>query len=392
MMGWLLLAVAAGCLALHLTSIALYLIRARWSRRAAGTLGLPPVALLRPVCGRDPFDVVTLASSFAQDYPNYEIIFCAPSERDPAVPLVESLIAAYPGVRARLLIGDSTITGNPKLNNLWKGWRATGCEWVCMTDGNLLLPPDYLRTVVGSWRAGTGLVSSPAIGIEPDGMAGSLECAFLNSNQARLQFASDHLGHGFAQGKTLFWNRTMLDRAGGIPALGRYLAEDVNATKLVRAAGLNVRLTPLPFAQPIGRRSFREVWARQLRWSRVRRDGFPLIFATEVANGALAPALALTGAGLAFGLAPAAVILSVLLLLVVWYGAESYLVRRVGWPAGPLDLAALPLRDLLIPVLWAATVLDRNIEWRGTAMAPVDAEAAAGAADPAADPQEGFAS
>jgi ceramide glucosyltransferase len=37
-------------------------------------------------------------------------------------------------------------------------------------------------------------------------------------------------------------------------------------------------------------------------------------------------------------------------------------------------MAVLPLRDLLLPALWAATFLRRGIEWRGTAMAaPADA-------------------
>ncbi|MEO1952356.1 MAG: ceramide glucosyltransferase, partial [Thioclava sp.] len=49
---------------------------------------LPFIALMRPVCGVDPFDAETLGSSFNLDYPNYEVIFCAPSGRDPACALV----------------------------------------------------------------------------------------------------------------------------------------------------------------------------------------------------------------------------------------------------------------------------------------------------------------
>lgn len=366
MTGWLILTVAGGFLAAHLVTVGLFLRRLRPGPDLPGTLGTPRVTLLRPVCGHDPFDAETLGASFIQDYPDYEIIFCAPSAADPAVPLVRELIAAHPHIPAQLLFGESSLTANPKLNNLWKGWQVASADWVCMTDSNLLLPPDYLRLVVSSWGPKTGLVSCPPVGSRPDGLAASIECAVLNSNQARLQFAGASLGQAFAQGKTLFWNREMLNRAGGIAALGRYLAEDVNATKLVRAAGLQVSLTPLPFAQPIGTRSFATVWNRQLRWSRVRRDGFPWVFATEIANGAAVPFLAVFSAVLVlhWPLALAAAYAA------LWYGAEVVLIRRAGWPGGWRDLLALPLRDAMLPALWAATFLQRGIEWRGTAMAP----------------------
>jgi ceramide glucosyltransferase len=352
-------------LAVHLTTVGLYLWRMARPAPQQGSIGLPPVTLLRPVCGRDPFDEETLGSSFAQDYPDYRIIFCAPHEGDPAVPLVRRLIAAHPEVPARLIVGERRMTGNPKLNNLWQGWDAAETDHVCMTDSNLMLPPGYLRAIVASWRPGTGLVSSPALGVVPDGIAGSIEAAFLNSNQARWQFAADTLGIGFAQGKSLFWSKPWLDAQGGLAVLGRYLAEDVNATKIVRAAGLKVRLTHLPFGQPIGRKSLAAVWGRQLRWSRVRRDGFPGVFYAEPLNGALLPHAALA---LALGLAggPWAALPAFAL---VWYGAELWLMRQATWPQGWRDILALPLRDLMMPALWLATFRSRNIEWRGTAMA-----------------------
>jgi ceramide glucosyltransferase len=371
------LALAFGLLAtfslvLHLASTALVLWR--YSRPAppltlpAKAAPSPLICLLRPVCGVDAFDVETLTSSFLQDYPDYEVIFCAALPDDPAVALVQRLIAAHPQVRARLLIGDDRISGNPKLNNLAKGWAATTADWIVMADSNLLLPRNYLATLMASWTPDTGLVSSPPIGIRPEGLWGAVECAFLNSNQARWQAAADSLGFGFAQGKTLFWRRDVVEAGGGLAALGNKLAEDVASTKLVRGAGLRVTLTRHPFAQPIGRRSFSTVWGRQLRWSRVRRDGFPMLFGLEVLNGPVAPfatliaAVAITGASVLW--AP--------VYLALWYGAEIMLMRSARWPAGPLDMIALPIRDALAPALWLDTFLGKGFEWRGTAMAPSD--------------------
>src|SRR5215471_18265453 len=82
------------------------------------------VSIVRPVCGIENFGEATLRSGFELDYPNYELILCAATANDPVVPLVRQLIAEYPEVPAQLLIGNESISDNPKLNNVCKGWRA----------------------------------------------------------------------------------------------------------------------------------------------------------------------------------------------------------------------------------------------------------------------------
>lgn len=366
----LVLAVAAlGFLVAHLATVALAALQLR--RPPPRLIGTPPVTLLRPVCGSDPFDAETLASSFRQDYPAYEVIFCAPDAADPAAALCRRLIAENPQVPARLLTGLAPLA-NPKLANLAKGWQAARHDWVAMTDSNLLLPPGYLTELTASWGPQSGLVSAPPLGIRPQGLAGAVECAFLNGNQARLQLAAARLGAGFAQGKTLFWNRRLLNRAGGIAALGRHLAEDVTATRLTRGLGLRVSLPPRLCGQPVGRRRLRAVWQRQLRWSRVRRDGFPALFLAEPANGAALPFALAWAAALAAGAGPALP----LAYAALWYGAELSLTRAMGGPAGLRDLIALPLRDLMMPAIWLATFRSRGIEWRGHSLqAPAAATA-----------------
>lgn len=370
MIGVSLWIVAGGFLFVHLASVALYLQRLR-QKRPVGRIGRPTVSLLRPVCGLDSHDAETLTSSFLQDYPGYEILFCAARADDAALPLLRRLISENPQIPARILIGDTGHSANPKLDNVWKGWTAARSDWICIADANLLLPPYYLSTLVQCWGPDTGMVSSPAIGTRPTGAGGHLEAAFLNSNQARLQFGGDSLGLGFAQGKTLFFNRPLLERAGGLVALNRHLAEDASATIAIHSLGLKVSLPPLPYEQPVGRKSLRHVWKRQLRWSHLRHEAFPLLFYGEIANGALLPtclfAAALTATGVPITL--------LLAWLSIWYGAEAVLMRLAGWPAKAADFAALPVRDLLLPALWGATFMTHGFEWRGTSMAPPTVEA-----------------
>lgn len=355
----LLIALALG---IHLATTILTTLRRRSRKPASGAR--PFVSLVRPVCGIDTFDRETLASSFTQAYPDYEVIFCAATEDDPAVGLARELAAAHPEVKTKVLVGETLLSANPKLNNLAKGLDAARGEIVVMTDSNLLLPEDYLASLDDTWLPETGLVSAPAFGDRPGNFWGAVECAFLNGNQARWQLAADALGLGFAQGKTLAWRRDVLEAGGGLLALGRNLAEDVASTKLVREQGLRVRLPARIFAQPIGKRDARAVWDRQLRWSRVRRDGFPALFAFEIANGPLLPTAALVTL-VAMGAAP---VWSLLVLLLAWYGAELALARMMGWPGGARDLAAMMTRDALLAPLWLTTFRSRGFTWRGTAM------------------------
>lgn len=362
-------AFSIGLLVVHLVSCLLVLLRRTRNRVDVPVGRMPRVTLLRPVCGVDSFDHETLASSFAQTYPDLEILFCVARADDPAADLVRALIAEYPGHKARLLVGEDLITANPKLNNLQKGWVATTGEVVVMADSNLLLPPDYIDQLLALRGNGVGLVSCPPIGIRASGFWAQLECAFLNSNQARLQFAADSLGFGFAQGKTLAWDKARLDQAGGLAALGGRLAEDVAATQLVRAQGLRVALPADAFAQPIGTRRFEQVWSRQLRWSKVRREGFPRLFLLEPLNGAVLT-LVLAGLGGGVGLA--------LIVGMLWYAAETALALYKGWIERPSDALAFPIRDALIPVIWAATLRNTSFEWRGNAMGPGTLERAHG--------------
>src|SRR6266566_1560850 len=90
---------------------------------------VPPVSIVRPVCGLDNFLEETLCTSFELDYPRYELIFCVASTRDPAIAVVQQLIGAHPQADARLLVGDDRVSQNPKLNNCVKGWRAAKYDW-----------------------------------------------------------------------------------------------------------------------------------------------------------------------------------------------------------------------------------------------------------------------
>ena len=153
-----------------------------------------------------------------------DLIFCVADPADPIVPMVERLIEAHPQVPARLIRGDERVSANPKLNNCLRGWRAAAHDWVVLADSNVAMPPDYLQRLQAAWRDDTGLVCSTPAGARPGSFMAEVECAFLNTLQARWQYAAEAFGLGFAQGKNMMWRREVLDRAGGIRALGCEIA------------------------------------------------------------------------------------------------------------------------------------------------------------------------
>jgi ceramide glucosyltransferase len=350
----------------HLAGLAMTVARFRGHRLPVrATEREPAVSLLRPVCGIDNFAAETLASSFLIDYPNYEIIFCAGRADDPVVALVRRVIDAHPDVPARLLVGDDRISANPKLNNIIKGWDAAKHRWIIVADSNVLMPRDYIVRLLARWRPDTGVVCSMPIGARPHNFWAELECAFLNTLQARYQYVSESLGFGFAQGKTMLFRRDIIERGGGIRALAAEIAEDAATTKIVRSLGLRVHLVDHPFEQPLGWRTAREVWSRQLRWARLRRASFPWLFLPEIFLGSAFSAVAVAVAASGYGLsAPTAVAA----LLAVWFAAETALAQCAGWHCSARSAMALLVRDLLLPVLWIGALLGDDFVWRGNEM------------------------
>ncbi|TIT75502.1 MAG: ceramide glucosyltransferase [Mesorhizobium sp.] len=363
------LAAAFSSSALLLSNFASILL-ASWRLKArrvipASSGNQPPVSIVVPSRGVEPFTGETLDRAFSLDWPRYELIFCVAHANDPVVGLINAAIARFPKVPARLLVGDDRISANPKLNNCVKGWQVARHDWVILADSNVLMPKDYVQHLMAAWRPDTGLVCSTPVGSRPAGFWAEVECAFLNTLQARWQYAGEALGLGFAQGKSMLWNKPMLDAHGGIQALAAEIAEDAAATKLVSGLGLRVNLVASPFEQPLGQRTLAEIWSRQARWARLRRVTFPLFFAPEILTGMVVPLIfaliAAAGAG-------ASLPTTALCVLAIAYVPECLLAWSKGWYLSPRSVTAMIVRDAMLPTIWARGWLGGVVEWRGNAM------------------------
>lgn len=345
------------------TLIAMLRLRRRPSRLATEP---PPITLIRPACGTEYGFAETMGSSFALRHKAVQILFCVESELDPAVPLLRQMIADHPEVDAQLLIGRDAISTNPKLNNIAKGWHAASAEWIAIADSNVILPPDYVDGLFEIWDDKTGVISHLGVGSEADGPAAEIECAFLNALQARWLLAGDSIGVSFPIGKSLLFRRSIVDRAGGLSALAtETVAEDIAATKMCWRLRLRPRIARRPLVRPVGHVRLGEVWRRQLRWAKIRHNGFPLYYWGEAFLGAFIPAIAALLLTLG-GHLPVAAALG---YFVAWYGLEAILSRRAGWWLTLRTPLAWIVRDFMIPLIWVAGFFGREIEWRGNAIA-----------------------
>jgi ceramide glucosyltransferase len=340
---------------------------ARNGKPAPALTEKPPVSVIIPACGIENFTPLTLAHAFDLDWPEYELIFCVADTRDAVIPAIEEAMARHPDVKASLLVGDDRVSANPKLNNCVKGWRAAVNDWVVLADSNVLMPRDYIAHLMAARRSNTGLVCSTPLGSRPDGFWAEVECAFLNSQQARWQYAGEAIGLGFAQGKSMLWYKPMLDAEGGIAALGAEIAEDAASTKLVRRLGRKVHLVASPFEQPLGRRELSQIWSRQARWARLRRVTFPTFFAPEILLGCLPPLIFALGAA-ALSTTDVSFATVALAVLAAIYLPELALILAKNWRLSLWTLPAMLVRDILMPLIWARSWLSGSFDWRGNTM------------------------
>src|SRR3984957_4148151 len=107
----------------------------------------PPVSNLKPIRGLDPDAYENFASFCRQDYPEYEVLFCADHD-DPAIPALERLAREFPERRIRVLFGAGRCATNDKVARLARLVSEAQYEYVVISDSDVRARPDYLRSVV----------------------------------------------------------------------------------------------------------------------------------------------------------------------------------------------------------------------------------------------------
>jgi ceramide glucosyltransferase len=339
-------------------------VRRRKSRPGAFT---PPVSLLKPLHGPEPDLESHLQSFFEQDYPKFEIIFCARSDQDAGLEIARRVAARYPAIRSRFLCSGDAPYPNAKVWSLERMQGASEHRFLVVSDSDVSVKPDYLRAVMAPFAdERVGMVTCLYRGVAGGSFWSKLEAVGMSVEMSAGVLVAEMLeGMKFALGPTMVVRRDSLDEAGGFRALGPYHADDFMLGNLISACGQRVVLSTHTIEHHVLNSSFLSSVRHQIRWMKSTRFSRPKGHFGTALTFSVPYGLLAAGVALAFHRP----LLGAALLAWTWASRVALGALVGGLVVGepqPLRSALLyPLRDLLGFCYWAASYASNEVRWRG---------------------------
>jgi len=347
------------------TFVGIRRFRRRWLNQPSAGF-TPPVTMLKPVCGLD-FELYENLRSFCeQDYPFYQVVFAVRSPDDPAVAVIERIIAELPGRDIALVVDPRVHGANLKVSNLVNAFSAAKHDILIISDSDMRVRADYLATISKPFRDATvGVVTCLYRGVSAGDYLSDLACLQINEWFLPSVLVSGLLqGDRYCFGATMAVRRDILARAGGLESLVNVLADDHMLGQVAIAQGYKVELSSYVVDNVVKERSFRALFAHELRWARTIRvlnpAGHSFSFLINTISVAL---ISIAVSDLTFDIASieyALIALAVILRLVL----HDVVSRALEVPR-PAPYWMIPLRDLMSFAVWVASFLSRDVRWRG---------------------------
>jgi ceramide glucosyltransferase len=329
----------------------------------------PPLSLLKPLHGAEPNLAAHLATFFQQDYPEFEILFCARDEHDAGLEIAREVACRYPQIPAQFLWtnGEPPYI-NAKVASLEKMTAAAAHAILVISDSDVRVEPGYLHAVAqpfadpkvgGMTCLYRGVAAQGGIWarLEAVGMSVEMTAGVLVANMLE--------GTRFALGPTMAFRTECIASMGGMRVLGDYCSDDYLLGNAVHEQGRTMVLSHHIIDHMILNTGFSDSLKHQTRWMKSTRFSRP--------KGHFGTALTFS---MPFGL------LGLITLIATHHalaGAAllgwAILTRwMIAWAAGHkvvrdrrlADLLLLyPLRDLMGFGFWAASYTSNRIFWRG---------------------------
>ena len=326
----------------------------------------PPVSLLKPLHGSEPDLESHLQSFFEQDYPEFEIIFCARSDQDAGLEIARRVAARYPKIRSRFLCSGNAPYANAKVWSLERMQSAAAHRFFVVSDSDVSVTAGYLRAVMAPFAdERVGLVTCLYRGVGASFWS-RLEAVGMSIEMSAGVLVAEMLeGMKFALGPTMVVRRDCLEGAGGFRVLGPYHADDFMLGNLIAASGHQVVLSTHTIDHHVLNSSFLPSVLHQIRWMKSTRFSRPKgHFGTALT---FSMPYGLLAAGVAVGLNRP--LLGGLLLFWCWASrvALGALVGSlvVAEPRLLRSVLLYPLRDLLGFCYWIASYVSNQVRWRG---------------------------
>jgi ceramide glucosyltransferase len=323
----------------------------------------PKVSILIPVRGMDEGALANWTSFCQQDYPEYEVLFGVMDPQDPAVPVLQQVVAQFPD-RAKLLTDLPPRGINHQISNLSYLVEASHHEVVIFADSDIRVTPEYLQWVTQPLKADRiGLVTCAYVDHRPQYLGAALAALGRSLDFIPSVLIARALDGGlkFALGPTIVLKRSVLMGFGGLEPVLNRIGSDYHLGRLTVEAGYGVELSTYLLNNDCGEETPDQVFQRELRWCRTIRwnrgsEYYGLLFT----HGTVYSLLLLVVSGFqpwAIGLWAAAWGLRLL--------QGFLLLSTLNLPHLKKWLWILPLRDAMTFWIWVRGAYGREIFWRG---------------------------
>ena len=239
---------------------------------------MPPISILKPLCGDDEGLEDNLRSFFVQDYPQYELLLGVHRKDDPAAALASKIIKEYSGrIEARLVVTGESPIPNAKAFSLNRLVREAKYDLLVMGDSDVRVQPNLLATLAQEFQQkSVGLITCPYLAVPGRSVWSRLEAVGMNTELlGGVLVARMMEGMRFALGCTVAVRRTVLEDMGGFAYLQEFLAEDFVIGQRAAELGHDVLLSSYVIEHRIGSQGFTANLGHRLRWARSTRRSRP---------------------------------------------------------------------------------------------------------------------
>ncbi len=323
----------------------------------------PPISCLKPIRGLDDDAYENYASFCRQDYPEYEIVFCVDRD-DPALPVLEKLVADFPQRKIRLLFGSGRNAINDKVGRLVRLVSEAQYDLLVITDGDIRVGPDYLRAMAHPFR-------DPKVGGATVLYVSTEETSFVQELQS-IGMISDFFpgilvawqldGVKFMFGQSIITTKQRIAGFGGYEVIENRPADDLNVGRMVAAQGYEVKLLPYVVKTVADFQSLKDLFYKRVRWMTVmrlvrRRGHQGLIFTWGLIWALIAVAVHPTWP-IAVGYLGGYLVLRVIL---TWLVGIHGMRQKGLWP----KMLLIPVWDAVAFMIWVASFGRNVIRWRG---------------------------
>jgi ceramide glucosyltransferase len=344
----------------------------RFRRRAATRslrTFLPPVSVLKPVHGDEPDLEENLATFFQQNYPEYEILFCARHDSDLGLQAARRVAARFPLVKARILTCGEPPWPNARTFSLEIMRRQARYPILVASDSDVRVGPNYLASVVAPLAdPQVGMVTCLYRGVTRHGLWAQLEAMGMSVEMTSGALVAEMLeGMHFALGPSMVMRQSTIEKIGGFEEVAQYYADDfVLGNWTAEKAGETVALSTYIVEHHVLNADFKKSMAHQQAWATSTRFSRPWGHFGELLTYAVPFGLlglaALSAAGYpALGLALLAITLLdrvLLCLLVAGWVVNDRAAQRKAW--------LYPLRDFMGFCFWLGSYFgSRKLRYRG---------------------------